>query len=310
MKIIAEVGSNVKTIDDCIKSISLAKSCGAHAVKFQYFTDEEMFGFDCGNKPIIDVSWLPTLKEKADACGIEFMCTFFSPESLKQHADLIDTVKIASSDMMYTELLLVAKSLKKQILLSTGGHSLTDVRKIVGALGECDLILLYCESVYPARRTNLDKLSLLKSVHKRVGVSDHSIDVYGVPYSSKHYGALVLEKHVNFCGYDDTPDAPHSLTADEFKDMVDYINEGDKINAILRSPDENHMVLRHNRRLIAIEDINFGETFKYGVNYGCFRSLKDDDNGLSPYYYAKMNGRKSIRDIKKGDSIGYREFQL
>ena len=93
---IAEVGSNWSTFDDCMRSISLAKACGADAVKFQAYSHEALYGkaagnYDAGNgmgysiaelKGTLPLEWLPKLKDKAHAFNIEFMCSAFSPELL------------------------------------------------------------------------------------------------------------------------------------------------------------------------------------------------------------------------------------
>lgn len=64
------------------------------------------------------------------------------------------------------------------------------------------------------------------------------------------------------------------------------------------------MILRHNRRLIAIRDISRGDILSEGENFGIYRSLKDDTHAFSPGMVASVNGRGSKRDIKAGDGIG------
>ena len=68
------------------------------------------------------------------------------------------------------------------------------------------------------------------------------------------------------------------------------------------------MYLRHNRRLIATCDIAVGETLTYGVNYGAYRSLKDDTRGLSPFDWERVEGRAASVSIAQGDSIGEGDF--
>ena len=80
--IVAEVGSNFKTLDDCRRSIQLAKSCGADAVKFQAFDHKALYGFDGEISGSLPLEWLPGLADKANSLGIEFMCSAFSPEIL------------------------------------------------------------------------------------------------------------------------------------------------------------------------------------------------------------------------------------
>jgi sialic acid synthase SpsE len=42
---------------------------------------------------------------------------------------------------------------------------------------------------------------------------------------AKRMGCEVIEKHVNLCGYSDTPDAPHSINGEELSLMVRMLKE-------------------------------------------------------------------------------------
>lgn len=130
MKVIAEIGSNFKSLEDCFFSIEQAKAAGADAVKFQCFTSEEMYGLPGKIDPLLNLDRIPLLKNAADKNGIEFMCTMFSPEFLRFSLPYLETIKIASSDMEYLELIDVAMASGKDIYLSTGGHTKAEIAQL------------------------------------------------------------------------------------------------------------------------------------------------------------------------------------
>ena len=78
MKIIAEVGSNFSSEKDLIDSVEIAKSCGATAVKFQLFSECDLYGK--GSETYnFNPKTLPQLKQKCLENDIELMCSAFSP---------------------------------------------------------------------------------------------------------------------------------------------------------------------------------------------------------------------------------------
>jgi len=299
MKVIAEICSNVKNLKDCFKSIDMAAEAGADYVKFQYFTDRDMYGMNLGYKPILNLDEIPQLSKYARNMGIGFSCTFFNPETLRANSQYIDFIKIASSDMLYEDLLKQAKDLHKLILLSTGGHTEEQVEKALTWIDNRRLVLMYCESAYPAKRTDLDKLEVLKIFTKKIGVSDHSLDVYQTPILARDLGVLYFEKHVNFLDYTDTPDAPHSLSHKEFQDMMSKLKGKKRLN--LLSPDEMPMVSMYNRRCVATKKITAGEKLIYGENFGYYRSLKPETEGFRLTSYLK--GKVAKREILQGQTI-------
>lgn len=346
--IIAEVGSNWQTFDDCKDSIAKAASCGADAVKFQAYDHKALYGVsrrsvawggledpnrdDVVFPGTLPLEWLPKLKAKADACGIEFMCSAFSPELVEAVDPYVNVHKVASAEMTHIRILEKLRKLGKPVILSTGASGEADIRgalHVLTAHPDSDrlglysgsnwgpnegkssyhyppvpVILMYCVAAYPANEVNLDTLPLLRGRFGiPVGYSDHTTDVGVIPEASVRMGACVLEKHFTGLGDLDSPDRPHSLTAEQFAKMVRYIR-GDVATVIGPSGDERPMILRHNRRVLAITDIAVGQSLQEGVNFGIYRSLKDDTNGAHPFMIGSMVGKAVKRAIAAGDGIG------
>lgn len=302
IKVIAEVGSNWRTIDDCVDSISTAYACGASAVKFQAYTHKALYGNDGELPGQLPTAWLPRLARKAQTIGIEFMCSAFSPELLKEVDPYVRTHKVASAELTHKRLLQAINATKKPVILSTGASGLADIGIALEHLKDCHVALLYCVAAYPTRYVNFGRLILLRETFGNnydYGFSDHTTDVAIIPVKAQQLGCTVIEKHVNFVGVD-SPDSPHSLTTDEFKIMVKALR-GEAIPMGDRS--EHDMYVKHNRRLVAISDIRLGDPFIEGKNFGIFRSLHEDTSALSPWVIDEVVGKPSKKDIKAGFGI-------
>lgn len=309
--IIAEVGSNFNSFEDAKNSISLAKACGADIVKFQLFTQEELYGkeIDGWDKAReMPREWIPKLKEKADACAIDFMCTAFSPDGLRYVDSFVKAHKIASSEISYTQLLEAAKATRKPVYLSTGASSWGDVALALSILGKEQVILMYCCVEYPSKWHNLRLINTLKDkFNVPVGFSDHSLDVY-TPVTAAHvHGAVAIEKHFKINDGMATPDAGHSLNPAEFMHMVELIRDK---NAVMKMPNpgERAAVMRHKRRLVAMHDIKIGEPFDFGVNFGTYRLTEDDSHGLGGFSWEVVNGKLAKKDLTQGATIGPGDF--
>lgn len=306
--IIAEVGSNWKTLSDCIISIEKAKECGADAVKFQLFDWNALYGVpehvDNQLKEVsLPVGWLPILKDRADRLGIEFMCSAFSPELIDSIDPYVNIHKLASAETCHVRMLEKFRKKGKPVFMSMGGHSEEEIEKALTVVSPNRLlngVLLYCVAAYPARAVNLGSITNFRNrFNILVGYSDHTLDVFETPVRSVQMGACVVEKH--FTAIDaHTPDSPHSLNASQFRGMVNAIRNRQLVDY---SREEEPMVLRHHRRLIAIKDIEVGDKFKEGENFGIYRSLKDAPHALSPFHINEVSGKKALKELKAGDTI-------
>lgn len=237
MKIIAEVGSNFKTIEDCLNSIKIAKECGSDVCKFQLFTPHDMYGSGdllssyYGKSPYLHPDWIPSISAKCLEVGIELMITAFSSAGYQHVDNFVRTHKIASGEITDLDILAKVNSFKKRVYLSTGGASMSQVAKALSRLKDCPVTIMYCVTAYPARVVDFRHLEELRDnfgSNYLYGYSDHSTDVLNIPLSAVKHGCSVIEKHVNFTSHTDTDDAPHSLSTDEFKLMVKSIR-GDEI---------------------------------------------------------------------------------
>lgn len=223
MKVIAEVGSNWKTHDDCLHSVEQAARAGADIVKFQYYTNECLYGVPGPRNCLPLVSQLASHAKEHD---IEFMCTAFSRKGYQIVDPLVKRHKIASSEITDLDILETVNSFRKPVILSTGGATHQEIAYALLVLRNVPVTLLYCVVDYPARIVDFRHLRDLREKHGgscAYGYSDHSVDVLNIPSLARKHGAVILEKHVNFTEHTDTSDHPHSLSGHEFRMMIKHL---------------------------------------------------------------------------------------
>lgn len=302
--IVAEIGSNFITKADCLNSIVQAKLAGASAAKFQLYTHQELYGMPGEARGVLDPEWLPHLKQKADSMGIDLMCTAFSPEGYDIVNPYVDIHKVASAEMTHVRILEKLRTLGKPVIMSTGASGKRDIEMAIQALGDTPKVLMYCVAAYPANEVNLNVISLFRDTFNTlVGYSDHSTDVAVIPSEAVKRGASVIEKHFTAIPDVETPDRGHALNPAQFRRLVEYVYG--RVSAhIGPAQEEKPMILRHNRRLIAIKDIRAGDVCSEGENFGIYRSLKDDTHAFSPFAIDNVNLKTSLTDIKAGNGIG------
>lgn len=299
--VIAEVGSNWHSHDELVRSIDLAKSAGADAVKFQFFTKDELYG----PLPVVLNDFpLERLAEKAKAVGIDFLCSAFSPEGVAIVDPYVEAHKVASSEMSHIRILEAVMRTKKPMLLSTGAYFVNDIKRVMDFLGNYPVIPLHCNVSYPTKLVDLKKVKRLFEsgiigADKVWGFSDHTLSVDVVPaFMCGILGARVYEKHFNPFDHRDTPDAPHSLSTKEFQIMCSYLNA-----VPMDGSEEEEARLMHVRRIIATKDLKPGDILKEGENMGIFRSRKPETNGVNPFAIKHLEGKQVNRLIELGEGI-------
>lgn len=308
---IAEVGSNWRTLEDCLLSIRAAKAAGANAVKFQLFTYKDLYGIDKvqENSYELNPAWLPQLKAEADFYDINFLCSAFSPALAEKVSPYVNMHKVASSELYHRRLLETLGSLGKPVILSTAAATEPDIRQAMSYLKDVEVCLMYCVGAYPAKDVDVRCIRLLENLHpKLVGYSDHSTDIRVIPRVAMRNGAQVIEKH--FTAIDGvTPDSGHSLNVKEFGLMVLSL-KGKQANAFLgQGIEERDMQLKYKRRLKVTADIKQGDQLKENINFAAFRSLTDDAHALSPFLIDQVDGKMAAKDLSQGDGIGLGDFQ-
>jgi len=249
MKFIADIGSNFRTLEQAKESIYQAKKAGADVVKFQLFSEYDLYGNGSTDRKID--GWLPTLAAKCLDLGVEFGCTAFSPEGLAIVDPFVKCHKIASSCVAHLPLLKAAGDTGKPLIISVGACTVNEVYDVMAAVPySTKLTLMYCQAAYPSRWCDVRKIRALRALAPSsvdVGYSDHTIDVINAPVAAAMMGATVIEKHFTAFPSLQTPDRGHSLNPDEFKAMVIAVSSNEVFGP---SPEEQEFREYHRTRCI------------------------------------------------------------
>lgn len=255
--IIAEVGSNHNgDMNLCRQLIDAAALAGAHAVKFQSWTDTSLIAEEeyehntdysdkkkhFGSLREMVSAYQLTANQHLEAhahCserGIAFCSTPFSMEEV----DLLESLsvpffKIASMDIVHLPLLKHVARKQRPVLISTGMATLAEIERAVETVrseGNEQIVLLHCISIYPPEYETIhlrNMATLQQAFDVPVGFSDHTLGT-AIPLAAIALGACVIEKHFtldqNMAGWD------HAISADP-EQLRTIVVEGRNIFAAL-----------------------------------------------------------------------------
>jgi sialic acid synthase SpsE len=228
--------------------VDAAADAGADAVKFQLFRASDLV---TGDAPAAEYQERATgidrqlallralelpleafarLRDRCRARGILFLATPFSIDDVDRLLTLDPpAIKIASTDLTNTPLLVRAVEAGRPMIVSTGAATEDELRRGVGRLrsllGTGRLILLHCVSCYPApvEAANLRAIETLqRTFDVPVGFSDHTTSVEIGAWAIA-CGASVVEKHITLDSSGAGPDHACSLTSERFARYVEGI---------------------------------------------------------------------------------------
>lgn len=224
--VIAEIGSNHNgSYAQAQELIGAAAHAGADAVKFQCI-------------PPLEPHWMPTMMLYAGARGLECSASVFDPGAVRELDELEPPwLKVASTEIVYDELLEAVAATERPVLLSTGMATFAEIDRAVRILAACDVTLLQCTVKYPTPASDVNLRAMVamgKCFDVPVGLSDHTTSPM-IPAAAAAMGASVIEKHITLDSSADGPDHKFALEPWEFRRMVRFIRE---IEQALGSPEK------------------------------------------------------------------------
>jgi len=327
--IIAELSANHGgSLSRAEELVRAAAEAGADAIKLQTYTPDSMtldsdqpwFAIGPGTlwsgrrlhelyaEAQTPWEWHAPLFELARSLGLEPFSAPFDRDAVKDLVGIgVRALKVASFELVDTGLLEEVGSTGLPVLLSTGMATEAEIDQAVASLrgsGCTELVLLRCNSAYPARPGEMD-LRTIDHMARRwnvpVGLSDHTLG-HTAATVAVALGACVVEKHLTSSRGEQTPDSAFSLEPDEFAALVRAIREAEAALGTVRygpSPSESAS-LHFRRSLFFLRDLRAGEL----VDATAIGSRRPSV-GLSPRHEAEVVGRRVGRAVRRGDPVAW-----
>lgn len=319
---IAEAGSNwrisnntSKNLREARRLIEVAAEAQANACKFQVFTSENTYAPNAGNyktygninRLFSDLSlpaeWLPELKAACNKAGLEFMASVFSIEDMRLVDPFVNKHKVASYEINHMELLEELNLTQKEVFISSGAASYSDVLRATGAVTSA--VIMHCTAAYPALtdQVNLGAIKDL-AVLGPVGYSDHTEFNTIVPSMAVALGVCAYEKHFTLNKSAKGPDHKFALSPKELKETIQVIRQaeaakGDGCKYTLACEEE--LAAYAVRHIQAKVDIEKGSTMST-ASIGCLRP-GNNTPGESAHLLRFMLGKRVKKDIRAGEGI-------
>ena len=222
--IIAEIGCNHNgDLEEAKSLVRQAASANCWGVKFQFrnvstfYQSSNEIGDEILSAEIartdLAIKDLVSLADLARSLGMKSGMSFFRVEDYKVFGpacNSFDFFKVPSAECTNYELIKSLLETKKQVMVSTGGHSVTKIEDTLTKFIDKNLIIFHCVPNYPTKlgAQNLLFIKKLKELgFKDVGYSSHDEDIE-VCLMAMAIGAKWIERHltndVNGKGLDDS----------------------------------------------------------------------------------------------------------
>jgi sialic acid synthase SpsE len=245
---IAEVSSNHNRDLGRMKDfITSAKKIGCSGVKFQLFKIEELFAPEILERSVkvqnrkqweLPEGMIPELSNYAHDLGLSFGCTPFYLDAVNVLEPFVDFYKIASYELLWSDLFKKCAKTGIPVVFSTGMATLNEVSNALTDLleNECsDITILHCNSAYPTplRDSNLAAICSLENLirdvgHRniKIGYSDHTVSPAVIYRAVHQYNASFVEFHLDLDGEGEEYAAGHCWLPEQIHEVISNINSG------------------------------------------------------------------------------------
>ena len=241
---IAEASSNhAQDLSRALAFVDAAAACGCDAVKFQLFRLNELFAPEILAKSAklraraqweLPLAHIEPLAIRARERGIQFSCTPFYLDAVKELEPHVAFYKIASYELLWDDLLKACAQTGKPVTLSTGMATMPEIENAVATLrsaGCRDMTLLHCVSAYPApaEEANLSAIAAIReATGVPVGWSDHTRIPAVIERAVHRWDASAVEFHLDLDGTGAEYASGHCWLPDEIAPVIARIREGER----------------------------------------------------------------------------------
>jgi len=281
--IIPEIGINHSGIlENAFKIVDSAKRAGAKIIKHQtHIPDDEMSleakKISPGNskKNIYEIIKKNSLNEEdefklfkyVESKNMVFLSTPFSRAAVDRLTKFnIPAFKIGSGEMSNFPLLDHICKVKKPLIVSTGMHSINEVKKTYEFLKKkkINFALLHTTNLYPSS-DNLLRLNAIKEMQQKfpdklIGLSDHTSDLLS-SIIAMSMNVKIIEKHFVHNKKVKGPDISASIDEKQLKELI---NVSQRIMTQMKGSKTKIKAEQVTRNfafasVVAIKQINIGE---------------------------------------------------
>ncbi|MBT7790674.1 MAG: N-acetylneuraminic acid synthase [Calditrichaeota bacterium] len=246
LNFVAEISSNHNhDLSRAMKLIEAAADAGCDAVKFQLFKIDELFAPEVmANSEVhrarrkweLPLDFIPPLSARTHELGMEFSCTPFYLEAVKELEPFVDFYKIASYELLWQNLFIACAETGKPLVFSTGMASEAEIIDVLDGLQEykgLDVTILRCSSAYPTpvHEANLSSIVSMQKACKSqekffnisYGWSDHTVSPAVILSAVLKYGSRFIEFHLDLDGKGEEFGPGHCWLPHQIASVIDII---------------------------------------------------------------------------------------